>query len=316
MPQPTAKDAHYDQFLTNISTAYIQAQSRFIATKVFKIVNVDKQSNKYPTYTQNDWFRDEAKVRGDSEESAGGGYTLSNDSYYCDVYGFHKDIGDQLRQNADAVYDLDREATEFVTMKMLLKQEIKWMADYFGAVWGTNLTGGANFTQFSDFATSAPIDVVTTGCETIEQNTGFNPNTLVMGLQVYNKLKQHPDFVDRVKYTSDEAVTTEIMARLFDVERVLIARAVKATNVEGATGAYDFVSGKSMLLCYVPPNPGLLTPAAGYTFSWDYAPVGGAVPISRYRIDTKKTDRIEGEGAFDNKLVATNLGYYWASVVA
>jgi hypothetical protein len=279
-------------------------------------VSVDKQSNKYPTYTKNDWFQDEAQKRGDSEESAGSGYTLSNDDYYCDVYAFHKDIGDQLRKNADAAYNLDREATEFVTMKMLLRQEIQWVSDYFKTgVWGYDKVGGTDFTRFSDYAGSNPIDVITTGSETVLQATGLEPNTLVLGVQVYNKLKNHPDFVDRIKYSSSDAVTTALMARLFEVERVFVAKAVKATNTKGQAGTYDFAFGKNALLCYVPPNPGLLTPASGYTFSWSYAPVTGAVPISRFRIDLKKTDRVEGEGAWDNKRIGADLGYFLSGVV-
>lgn len=315
--QPTQSDVHYDALLTNLSTAYIQNQTNFIATKVFPIVNVSKQANRYPTYTKNDWFQDDAQLRGDSEESAGSGFTLSNDPYFCDVWGYHKDIGDQLRANADGVYNVDRDATEFVAMKMLLRQELQWVSEFFkSGIWGTSLVGGAGFIQFSDYAGSTPIDVVTTGTETVLKNTGFEPNTLVLGLEVYNKLKNHPDFVDRVKYSAPDAVTTAIMANLFEVDNVYVAKAVKATNAKGAAGTYDFVFGKNALLCYTPKNPGLLTPAAGYIFSWDYAPVGGSMPISRLRIDTKKTDRVEAEAAWDNKLIGSDLGYFLSGAVA
>lgn len=317
MPQPTNYDVHYDQLLTNISTAYIQDQARFIATKVAPIVGVDKQSNKYPVYSQNEWFQDDAQIRGDNEESGGSGYTLSNDSYYCDVWAHHKDIGDKTRANADPVYNLDREATEFTTQKMLLRMENQWVDDYFKiGIWGTDLTGGVGFTVFSDYANSDPIGVVTTGSETVEGNTGYQPNTLVLGLQVYNKLKNHPDFVDRIKYTSSDAVTTQLMAKLFEVDNIYIARAIKATNVKGATAAYDWIFGKHALLMYVAPRPGLMTPSAMYTFTWNYAPVSGAVPIARYRMDLRKADRIEAEAAWDNKVVGKPLGYMLLGAVA
>jgi uncharacterized membrane protein len=91
--QPTIQSAHVDAALTNLSIAYIQSQDVYIATKVFPIIPVDKQSDKYYIFNKNDWHRDEAKKRADNTESAGSGFTMSTDSYYADVWAFHKDVG-------------------------------------------------------------------------------------------------------------------------------------------------------------------------------------------------------------------------------
>ena len=138
MAQPTSSAVHaVDVPLTNISTAYIQSQDNFIAGKVFPVVPVMKQRDRYYTYTKNDWFRDEAKARADGTESAGSGYGLSTSTYSCDVFAIHKDIGYQARNNADAGINLDRDATEFVTQRLLLRREIQWVSDYFTtSVWG------------------------------------------------------------------------------------------------------------------------------------------------------------------------------------
>ena len=64
MGQPTRSSVHVDAVLTNISIAYIQDRSKYIATKVFPIIPVDKLSDVYFSYTKNDWFRDEAQRRG------------------------------------------------------------------------------------------------------------------------------------------------------------------------------------------------------------------------------------------------------------
>jgi hypothetical protein len=133
MPQPTQNQVHVDAILTNISVAYMQSQENFIATKVFPVVPVSKQSDKFFTYTKNDWFRDEAQRRADATESAGGGYNLGTDTYQADVYAFHKDIGDQTRANADAPINVDREAAEFVTMRLALKMETQFVSSFFQA---------------------------------------------------------------------------------------------------------------------------------------------------------------------------------------
>lgn len=317
MAQPTSSAVHVDRPLTNVSLAYIQSADSFIATQFAPMIPVDRQTDKYFTYTKNDWFRDEAQLRADGTESAGSGYGLSTDSYSCDVFAFHKDIGPQAMANADPAVNLEREATLLVTQRMLMRQERQWAQDCFAAsIWGTDATPT---NLWSDYAASDPIADVETGKRTVLANTGFVPNTMVLGYDVFMKLKNHPDIVDRIKYTSAEVVTPALLARYFELDRILVAKAVYATNVEGETAAYSFVHGKHALLAYVAPNPGLLTPSAAYTFVWRGVSMGlGAnVAITREPIpNTRGAVRVEGEAAWDNKIVATDLGYFFSGAVA
>ena len=316
MPQPTQNQVHVDAILTNISVAYMQSQDNFIASKVFPVVPVSKQSDKFFTYTKNDWFRDEAQRRADATESAGGGYNLGTDTYNADVYAFHKDIGDQTRANADAPINVDREAAEFVTSRLMLKMETQWVSSFFGTgVWASDVTPS---NLWSDYTSSDPLNDVETGKRTILANTGFAPNTLVLGYDVFKTLKNHPDLVDRIKYTSAQTLTEGLMASLFDIPRVMVAKAVKATNNEGGTAAYDFTHGKNALLCYSAPSPGLLQPSAGYVMSWTGVSggLGATIGTSRLRMDQFRADRIEAEVAFDMKVIGSDLGYFFGSVVA
>ena len=319
MPQPTQSDVHVDAILTNISVAYIQSSNKFMSTQAFPVVPVEKQSDLYYTYTKNDWFRDEAERRADSTESAGSGYGLSTASYRCDVWAFHKDVGDQMRANADNPIKPDTEATQFVTQRLMLRQEIQWVSDYFTTgVWATDKTVTSTW---DDYAASDPIEDMEECKEVMLAATGFEVNTLVLGYQVYRKLKHHPDIIDRIKYTTGvtgRTVTPELLAAMFDVERVLVSKAIKATNEEGQTGAYAFTHGKHALAMHVAPNPGLMTPSAGYVFTWRGISegLGTDIGITRFRIPEKRTDRVEGQVAFDNKVVASDLGYFFGSVVA
>lgn len=316
--QPSAQDVHVDAILSNISVAYMQAQDHFIASKVFPIVPVNKQTDKYYSYTKNDWFRDEAQRRADATESAGSGYGLSTAAYSCDVFALHKDIGNQARGNADAGIDLDRDATQFVTQRLLLRQEIQWATDYFAtSVWATDKVGTTDFVKWSDYTASDPITDVESGKQTILAATGFLPNTLVIGYNVWRYLKHHPDIVDRFKYTSAESITTDMVAKLFEIDRILVAKAVKATNQEGETAVMAMVQGNNALLCYVNPTPGLLMPSAGYIFSWKGVSdgLGLNIGISKWYEQKLKADRVEGEIAFDDKIVGSDLGYFFSAAV-
>lgn len=316
MSQPTANDVHVDAILTNISVAYIQEQAAYVASRIFPTVPVEKQSDKYFIYTKGDWFRDEAQLRAPATESAGSGYSLSTATYSSQVYAFHKDVDDQVRANADNPLNPDRDATTFVTQRMLLRQEIQWASDFFTTgVWANDVTPT---NLWNDYTASDPIGDVETGKATMLNSTGYLPNTLVMGYDVFRQLRNHPDIVDRVKYTSAENVTEDILARFFGVDRILVARAIKNSGAEGAANSFGSIYGKNAALYYVAPTPGLLTPSAGYTFAWRGVSdgMGANIGITRFRMPELRADRIEAQMAWDNKVIASDLGYFFSACVA
>jgi hypothetical protein len=327
--QPTPGDVHVNVPLSNISIAYLQNASNFVAARVFPNIPVSKQSDRYYTYERGDFNRDEMTERAPGTESSGGGYRLdSTPTYYAPVYAFHKDIPDQVRSNADAMLNPDREATAFVTHKALIKREKIWVARYFqGGVWTNDVDGvassptGGNVLQWSD-ANSNPIENVRAAKTAILQSTGFEPNKLVLGRQVYDALVDHPDVIDRLKYGQTAGAPAQAsrdsLARLFEVDSIDVMNAIENTAVEGRAAAHSFIGGKKALLCYANPSPGLMTPSAGYVFSWTGHMGAGAEGsrIKQFRMEPLASDRVEIEMAFDCKLVAADLGYFWDSIVA
>lgn len=328
MPIPSA--VHLDSLLTNLSVAWMNEESQYIAGRVFPNVSVQKQSDKYRVFTKNDWFRDEARVRADTTEAALVDFTLSDDSYYADVYAAKSYIGDQTMANFDAPGNLLQDTTRFLTHKILLQRDIQFAADFLKTgVWGLDLAGvaaapGANqFIQWNDYTNSNPIVDIEVGKTAVASTTGIEANTLVLGRDVLATLRNHPDIIDRINYTGNGGRTgadEAILAGVFGVDRVLIARAIKATNAEGATPAYAKISvAKAAFLAYSAPNPGLMQASAGYTFSWNQIPggePGQPVAIKRYRDEPKASDVVEAQTAYDNKVVAAELGVFYNTVIA
>ena len=318
-------DLHVNQLLTNISVAYIQRRDDFVADRVFPIIPVQKQSDRYLVYVKGDWFRAEARERAPATESAGAYFRVDNTpTYAATVHAVHMDIDDMLRANADDPLDLDRDATQWVTQQLLLRREKVWASRYFTAgVWGTDLTGvsaapaAGQFLQW-DQANSTPIDIITDQIVAVTERTGYRPNVLVLGPRVYNALRNHPQILDRVKYTQRATVTADLLASLLDVERVLIAWATENTAPEGAADNFQYVFGKHALLVYAAPNPSILQPSGGYIFAWTgYAGATAyGTRIKRFRMEHLAADRIEGEIAFDAKLVAADLGVFFQNAVA
>lgn len=324
MGQPTHSDLHYDAVLSNISTAIIQDPAGFVAPKIFPIVPVDFQSNRYPVWDKEAFLRDDMKIRQPATESAGTALKLSRDTYFCDKYALHFDIADDQRANSDPGINLERMATTLLTHQSLQRLERAMMSDYLTtSKWGVDYTGvsgsptGNQFKQWND-AASTPVDDIDRASDAILSATGMKPNTLVLGQQTFRKLQRHATFKDQFKYTSSQSLTPELIGAVLGVPNVIVATAIKATNTEGQTTATDFIVGKVAWLGYVAPAPGLEVPTAGLTFNWKQAVAGNLsqAPVYNFRMDELKADRIETELAFDMKVVSKDLGTFFTTAVA
>jgi hypothetical protein len=313
--QPTPSDVHVSRPLTNISVAYVQQETKYIAARVFPPVPVMKQGDLYYVYTRADWLRDEAQKRAPATESAGGGFNVTTASYFAEKYSFHKDVDDDVRANSDAGINPDSDATRFVTQILLTRREVAWATRFFvTGVWASEGTPATLW----NVGTSTPIEDVSAQLDVMENGTGYRPNIMVVAPQVHTALKNHPDIIDRIKYTQRGVVTMDLLAQLFEVDEYMVARAVVNSAIEGATESTDYIVGKNALLAYRAPSPGLMVPSAGYIFNWTGLLGAGAAAnrIKRFRMEELSADRIEGDMAWDQKVVASDLGYLFLACVA
>lgn len=335
---PTPGDVHVNRVLTNLMIGYMQPDNYFVADTVFPTINVAKQSDAYFTYDRDDWNRDEMAIRAPGAESAGTEYELGQNAYYASVKAVHKDIPDQLLANQDSPINLDRDATMFVSHKARINRERSWAAKFFtGGKWSWEYDGVAsaataigsldptsdannNVLQWND-ASSNPIEDVRRAATYMQLRTGFRPNTLVLGRQVFDVLVDHPDFIarmDRGQTTGPAMANRAAIAALLEVDRVIVLEAIYNTAKSGAAESNAFIGGKHALLAYVPPAPGILTPAAGYTFVWTGylgATTNGA-RIKRFYMDKEASTRVEIETAYDQKMIGADLGVFFDGIVA
>lgn len=325
--QPGRGDVHVDRPLTQLSVAYLQNADAFIADRAFPVVSVKSQSDKYFLFDKGDFFRDEMELNAPGAVAAEANYKINTDSYSCDVWKLAKALADQVRANYDSPLQADREMTEFLTLKGLIRKEKLWASKYFAAgLWTGDQAGvaaapGANqFLQW-DLAASTPIEDIRLGRRTVQERTGYKPNKLILGREVYDALLDHPDIIgrlDRGQTSGPAIVMRQNLAALFELDEILVMDGIENTAAEGVADALSFIGGKSALLAYSAPAPGLMSPSAGYTFAWSGLLGSGALGtrMRKMRDDRAEADRLEITMAFTHKLVSADLAQFFTTAVS
>ena len=310
--QPTYTEVHIDAPLTNLSVAFAQAADRFLAGQVFPRVPVMKKSDKFFTFDRAYFLSDHTQKRAIGAVAARSGFTVSSDSYEVERLALGTAIPDGLRDNADTPIQLDRSASNFLTQHLLIGMERDWATAYFTAVWDNTLALSNG--KWSD-ANSDPTTDVKTAIRTILENTAQLANVVVLGRLTFDRLTEHPDVIDRIKYSAGPGnpaiVNQQTLAQLFGVERVLVASATRNTAAEAATASYDFICDEdAVLVVYAAPSPGVEVPSGGYTFTWRGTGNGMGLEMKRYRDEPAESDVIEGGVWFKHKLVSAALGSF------
>jgi len=326
MPLLTPSAVHIDQPLSNLTLAYVQEQTNFIADKVFPTVGVQRQSDKYYIYDRANMNRTgDVKKLAPRTEVNRIGMAISNDSYFADVYGLGMDFDEQTLANEDAMLEIRAAGSQTIVNRLLIHREEQFASSFFAAsIWGTDVTPS---NLWSDYTNSTPITDVTTGRRTMQlKSGGFKPNTMVVGKEVRDILINHPDILARLNggatVTNTALITNAKLAEIFEVENFYVMEAVKNDAVEGLAESNSFIGGKNALLVHAPRNAGLMTPASGLTFAWNNIPGANnlGITVESFSDDALKrqqvAEHIQVKMAYDMKVVGADLGYFFSAVIA
>jgi len=303
---PAKGDVHTNSVLSGVSVMY--KNDDYIADQVMPVVPVKKESDLYYTYTRN--WRLPVALRAAGAEAAEVEWNVGSDTYSCIEYALKDLLPDRVRNNADKPLSMDADTTENLTDLIQLGRE-KRVADVVftsGNHGSTSALSGTN--QWDDYAGSDPIGDVRTAMNTVHAASGKLPNTMVMGREVFIKLLDHPDVLERIKYTQKGKITSQILASLFEVDKILVGNALYDSSTVDASESLGYIWGKSVALIYAQQSPGLKKVSYGYQFQ------SRGFRTKKWREEGRDGDFFESGEIRDEKIVATSCGYLYTTVVS
>jgi hypothetical protein len=296
MPEP--ENVHIDKVLTNVSVMYRNAA--YVGTQIMPVVPVKKESDIYYIYdSKGERFRIPKTLRAPKSESRTVDWKVRTDGYVCDEHALNDLIDDRERNNADKPLNLEVDTVEFLTdiLQLGLEMRIKDMLE-------TNLSANAPTIKWDVHTDgSDPIGDIETGKDAIHKVIFREPNVLLLGKAVYDKLKHHPKILELILYSQKGVLTSDLMAELFGIEKVIVGKAGYNTAKEGKTPVLSYLWGKNAILAYVEPRPGIKKFSLGYTFQ------SKKFQTRRARIEVKHSDWFEVGDIETEKLVCAACGY-------
>lgn len=331
LQQQIAKGWAPNNYLTNMSMAYFTKPTDFVASAMFPICPVPFSASYYYTFSKADLARDNVRRKPAYGKVAPAVMGQSDDTYKCEVDQVIVGIDqfDQLnysRSRAPGVADPRRAKVRFATEQLLLHLDVVFAEKFFkSGVWANEWSGvasspsGNQFLKFTD-ANFDPVAFFDERRKEIKKQGRRTPNRLALGADAYVALKNHPDILERVKYTGTTAnpavVTENVLAQLFGIEKVVV---MESTYNSAGIGqeSMDFICAPDCaLLCYAAPEPAIDEASAGYIFTWDMLGNGAYTAIDQYEGENgTHAEFIEGLMSTDMKKTSDDLAVFLTACV-
>lgn len=170
--------------------------------------------------------------------------------------------GPKLDASTDAVdlvldvMDLDHECD----CATIARNAANYDADHKMTLVGADRWGGASGTPTTDVGTAK---------EAVRKTIGVRPNTIILSPSAFAAAQNNAEILDRLKYTSPDSVTADMLAKLWQVAYVYVGDAIVATGQDDDLGD---VWGNDVIVAYVAPPNGsnrhsAARPSYGYTYS-------------------------------------------------
>jgi len=293
-------DVHVDQVLTQISVGY--PNNGLVGEKLFPSVPVKKQSDIFYVFGRENWLpEDDVRAPGAVAREILGA-AVSTEPYFAIEHSLQIAVTDEERKNADSPLNPDRDGTELVTSKILLGREraIQTLATTAANYASTNTVTLSGTSQWNDYTNSDPIGVMRTGKRAIHSRIFREPNKIVIPYAVMSVMEDHPDFLERIKYSERAIFSPELLASLLGFEEVIVPGVGINTAPLGQPESLAYLWGNDVVMAYVPTRPGLKIPAYGYEFTWE------GQTVDRWRENPRKSDLIRCSRAYDHKMTAVD----------
>ena len=328
-----AKGWQPNRYLSNMSMAYFANPGDWVATRIFPICPVELSTSSYYTFLKGDLARDnvQRKPAYGKVNPAVMGHTDS--TYKCTVdqiiVGIDQ-IGtlDYQRSKAPSSIDPRRSKVRFTAEQKNLHLDVQFAKRFFHeGVWENELEGIASgtpgasqFLKFND-ANFDPVHFFNTRRREIKLNGRREPNKLALGYDAYIALIEHPDILERVKYTGSTAnpaiVTKQVLAQILQLQEIDVLESTYNVAAPGQEDDMQFICDSSgALLCYVTSAPAIDEPSAGYIFAWDMLGNGSWMATDQFEGEPgTHTEFIEGLMSTDMKKTADDLACFMKNCV-
>jgi hypothetical protein len=218
----------------------------------------------------NEIFLSENDARAYGAEANQTDWTVSTVAYSISSHAQSTKIPRERGNMADAPLDLLADSVTTLTVKSSLNEEVTGAAALTTAMTnaGYVLDQSKSPWNTSDFD---PYRFLKSEVDRVSLQGGIDVNVLMIAPPIWTAVRTNPNvtgLISGAPQVTNAMVSLAQFAELLGIDEVIVGRRKYATTLNGAK---QWIWGQKAMLFHRPSNPGLRTPALGYTPIWTKA---------------------------------------------
>lgn len=251
---------YIDQALTSFSQQYRNDPAGYIQDVVAPMLPVERKTGKYAYYPKSNLKAPVNSTRTGEAKTARANFQVQWKSYEeLNEHALKDGITKDIYQMYLSPLDPEQDTVTFLMDQLQIEREVALAAKISSTSVVTQYAAPSTQWNATTGAGSPFLDIEA-GINTMQINGLRSANTIVMGYPVWSQLKNHPDLLDRVKYSQLGVLTTSLFTTLFEdagITKTVVARAVYDSAAEGLTSSNAYIVGKNLWLIHSTPSPKL-----------------------------------------------------------
>ena len=286
-----------------------------ISDMLFPTIPVKLRTGIYYEYGQDDFDVSDSDVRAPGASAGVVDYDLIERTYGpLNDHSLKMKIPLENQENVMSPLDPFRDATRKLTARAKLYKEVDAAAKMSDTSKVTQYASLAS-TPWSDYNSSNIMTTLTTAFDALALSIQKPRQelTVVLPYPVYSVVIQHPEVIERFKYSQAAIITPEMLKNLWQVKEVIVAYAVKKTSKEGQTNVNDYVWGKNVWVMYREETPALQTVSGAYTLNMPS--VFGPWVMKRWYDTDKESDFMRISYYYQQYIMAPQAIYLFTNVI-
>jgi len=283
---------------SDISTLLMEAvhqEKHYIAPILLPIYSSELEVGRYPKFTigKGELLKKESQRRGATGTYNESEETFEWDSYQTEEFGHEKRLDDKVRKQMASFFDAEMVTSKFCMNKIMLDYEVEAAAAIMNTSTFSNENSAVAYTEGNLATIDFPRDVAAA----MEALTliGEEPNTMVLSLQVWNRLKRSKllqTFLYGHLNTSlgGANITTQVVAEAFGIPNIVIAKKSYDSGIKGKTSVTPVWGTAGVWIGNVAGGD-FMNGGAGRTIIWESDSEGGLFTSEQYRDENRRGDK-------------------------
>jgi hypothetical protein len=290
----------------------VHQEKHYVASSLLPVYGSQREVGRYPKFRLG---KGELLKKESQKRNATGTYNESEeqfewDSYQTQEYGHEKRVDDVVKKQMGDFFDAEMVTAKFCMNKLMLDYEVEAAAAIMNPATFTATAAGTAYTEANLATMDFPADINAT-IEALTLN-GEEPNTMVMSLSVYNRLKRSKllqtylyGFLNSTQGGAN--ITTDHIAAAFGISNIVVAKKSYDNAIKGKMNVVP-VWGNEYIWVGEVQGGDFMTGGCGRTIIWDADSEGGLFTSDQYRDESRRGDKIRVRSNRVIKIVNPNSG--------